>query len=966
MAANWFLSLLICLLISINLHLSFSQDGDSTSFIYSNSFALELISTKRNVTDLAKQYGFHLGSKHDYLNVYRLVHPDIPVSSKRKAHKFLERLKQDDRVKYILQLKQLLRHKKGSATSADQELSSMSNFSGYDVHHQQAQAMNWSRPIFTDPYFIDQWYLNNAGEIREDSPLNLNVIPLWEKNITGRGIRICVLDDGLDYTHPDIARNYDAEASTNLNGNFGDSDPMPDNTNPRNSHGTHCAGVVAAEANNSVCGVGVAYDAKIGGIRMLDGIITDLLEAEALLFKPNYIDIYSASWGPVDDGIRMEGPGKYTKLALQMGVQQGRNGLGSIYIWSTGNGGARYDDCNADGYVGSIETVAVGSISDNGLKPDFLEECPSMFVVTPTGNKPFKPFKKGNKERIQVVTTGLHGSCVENFGGTSAAAPLAAGCIALVLQANSLLTWRDIQHIVVHGARIPSINNTWFKNGAGIHFSNTFGFGMMDCSHMVKLAQSWNNVPIATSHSYFSEVMKRKISHAEPIFINISCNIEGGSLKINHLEHVQLYIKLKHSCRGELQICLISPSGTKSQMLSPRKLDCSKDGIDFYFLSVHHWEEDPKGNWTLQIFDTQNNENNGILIKWALILHGYMKERKLNTSSTKELAPEEVKIIIKKENLISMSLKLSSPKLEVKHNPRPIQKIDNLRRFVNDRFGSLLVPQLQRNLRNPYVSPKSNNLIKYPLKTNNIDSARKWYFRSKFTGSKLAGGSNAKIKKNSLHHRPAHLRSFDNMTKIYPSCNVKLHSLGRNKECIHINKNISNKLSKLLIILTDSKIHSKAKLSHLTNNNRSNISVKNLEKFTNSSRKNHTSLNYSVKYKLTGRFIAERMFHPAAVQSKPNAIVIQSESTEQNLLGNIIKKLEQLIPTEDDKHLFVSKSSTLGKNLKVLTVEDTKVPYSNTKVKKNDLMNEFPIKKEPVFEGELKILQIKQNDTLEL
>uniref|UniRef100_A0A0L8GVG1 Peptidase S8 pro-domain domain-containing protein n=1 Tax=Octopus bimaculoides TaxID=37653 RepID=A0A0L8GVG1_OCTBM len=159
MAADWFLSLLTCLLISINLHLSFSQDGDPASFIYSNSFALELISTKQNVTDLAKQYGFHLGSKHDYLNVYRLVHPDIPVSSKRKAHKFLERLKQDDRVKYILQLKQLLRHKKGSATSADQELSSMSNFSGYDAHHLQAQAMNWSRPIFTDPYFIDQWYL---------------------------------------------------------------------------------------------------------------------------------------------------------------------------------------------------------------------------------------------------------------------------------------------------------------------------------------------------------------------------------------------------------------------------------------------------------------------------------------------------------------------------------------------------------------------------------------------------------------------------------------------------------------------------------------------------------------------------------------------------------------------------------------------------------------------------------------
>lgn len=406
-------------------------------------------------------------------------------------------------------------------------------------------------------------------------------------------------------------------------------------------------------------------------------------------------------------------------------------------------------------------------------------------------------------------------------------------------------------------------------------------------------------------------------------------------------------------------------------MLSPRNFDCSKDGIDFYFLSVHHWEEDPKGNWTLQIFDTQDNENNGILIKWALILRGYLKERRLNTSAAKELTPEEVKAIIKHENLISTSVELSSPKLKVKHNPRPIKKIDNPRHFVNERFGSLLVPQLQRNLRDPYVNPKSNDLTKYPLKTSNINSARKWYFPSQSTGSKVTDGNNAKIKKNSLHHRPAAVvHSFNNMTKIHPNCKGKLNSLGNNKECIHINNNISNKLIKLLITLTDSKrrhqINSKAKPPHLTINNRSNISVKNLDKFTNSSIKNHRALNYSVKYGITGRFIAERMLHPAAVKGKPNGKVRKSESAEKSLLRNIIKKLEQLIDSEDDKYLFVSKLSSLGKNLKSVPVKDKKVPNSKTKVEKDDPMNEYPIKMEPAFEGELKVLQIKQNETLEL
>ncbi|GAB1605312.1 PC3-like endoprotease variant B [Argonauta hians] len=405
--------LLIFLMISFSFETPFGQppdpdpdpDSDSTWLIYSNSFALELISKTQNITALAQRYGFHLITKHQYFNVYRMVHPEIPVLSKRKARKFLARLKNDSRVKHVSQLQQLLRTRRGSHIYDSQKFSNGNTTERHKSSIKTADEVQKNRN-FTDPYFIDQWYLNNAGDVTDDSRFNLNVIPAWNKNITGTGVRICVLDDGIDYRHPDIARNYDAKASTDLNGEFGDSDPMPDDSNPKNSHGTHCAGVAAAEANNGVCGVGVAYHASIGGIRMLDGIITDLLEAEAMLFKPDYIDIYTASWGPVDDGIRMEGPGTFTKQALQTGVQQGRNGLGSIYVWAAGNGGNRFDDCNADGYVGSIETIAVGSVSDKGLKPTFMEECPSILAVVPTGDEPAKHAKEAKKEKIQVSEYG--------------------------------------------------------------------------------------------------------------------------------------------------------------------------------------------------------------------------------------------------------------------------------------------------------------------------------------------------------------------------------------------------------------------------------------------------------------------------------------------------------------------------------------------------------------------------------
>ena len=89
-------------------------------------------------------------------------------------------------------------------------------------------------------------------------------------------------------------------------------------------HGTRCAGEVAAQANNTQCGVGVAYNSRIGGVRMLDGRVTDRVEAESLSLNPQYIDIYSASWGPSDDGMTVEGPGTLASAAFLNGITKVR------------------------------------------------------------------------------------------------------------------------------------------------------------------------------------------------------------------------------------------------------------------------------------------------------------------------------------------------------------------------------------------------------------------------------------------------------------------------------------------------------------------------------------------------------------------------------------------------------------------------------------------------------------------
>jgi proprotein convertase subtilisin/kexin type 5 len=90
----------------------------------------------------------------------------------------------------------------------------------------------------------------------------MNLGPAWQKGYTGKGVVVSILDDGIQTNHPDLAFNYDHEASTDINDN--DDDPMP-RDNGDNKHGTRCAGEVAAVAFNRFCGVGVAYNSSIGG-----------------------------------------------------------------------------------------------------------------------------------------------------------------------------------------------------------------------------------------------------------------------------------------------------------------------------------------------------------------------------------------------------------------------------------------------------------------------------------------------------------------------------------------------------------------------------------------------------------------------------------------------------------------------------------------------------------------------------
>ncbi|XP_034723643.1 proprotein convertase subtilisin/kexin type 6 [Etheostoma cragini] len=472
---------------------------------------------------------------------------------------------------------------------------------------------------FNDPKWSNMWYIH-CNDKSSNCRSEMNILQAWQRGYTGKNVVVTILDDGIERNHPDLAQNYDHLASYDVNGNDHDPTPRYDYRN-ENIHGTRCAGQVAAVANNSHCAVGIAYNARIGGIRMLDGDVTDLVEAMSVGIRPDYIDIYSASWGPKDDGKTVDGPGLLTKQAFEKGINKGRKGLGSIFVWASGNGGRQGDHCSCDGYTSSIYTISISSTTENGNKPWYLEVCSSIIATT---------YSSGEFNERKIVTTDLRHRCTDGHTGTSVSAPIVAGIIALALEANLLLTWRDVQHLLVKTSRPVHLKaDDWKTNAAGFRVSHLYGFGLVDAEAMVLEAMKWRTVPAQHTCSHTPERRTRHIHAGQRL--NSSISTTGCSEKheqhVAYLEHVVVKVLIVHPRRGDLEINLISPSGTRSQLLANRLFDSSNEGFrNWEFMTVHFWGEKAEGTWTLEIVDSpsklRNAEVMGNLKEWTLVLYG--------------------------------------------------------------------------------------------------------------------------------------------------------------------------------------------------------------------------------------------------------------------------------------------------------------------------------------------------------
>lgn len=428
------------------------------------------------------------------------------------------------------------------------------------------------------------------------------------------------------------------------------------------------------------------------------------------------IDIFNNSWGPVD-GVDWRTPaaipGPLAQAAIDAGLATGRGCLGSIYVWAAGNGGAFGDNVNYDRYANQIGTIAVGAIDANGKKSTYSEPGAPLLVVAPSsstfdsngaippellttdivevdplrdfptqgdtggynyhtgsddprGNPPFPPdndpFEDPNDEFYGLGYTSFgHYSATDaqgGFGGTSSAAPIVSGIIALMLDTNPGLSYRDVQHILVRSTyKNDGGDSDWATNRAGFEVNHKYGFGAIDALQAVNNASVW---PGAGPQQVFSTgrmtVLRAPTDppgtigriipdNSGPIaqlfdfavdcfddVKNLNCTLDNNPLPDGYdgdsfpdIEWIEVVLETDHEFAGDLDVTLFAPdaNGQPGQFRSVLATahNSGENYDNWVFTTARHWGESAKGKWRLEIRDRVTGAV-GNWISWQMNFYG--------------------------------------------------------------------------------------------------------------------------------------------------------------------------------------------------------------------------------------------------------------------------------------------------------------------------------------------------------
>ncbi|WP_286831217.1 S8 family serine peptidase [Kordiimonas sp. UBA4487] len=539
---------------------------------------------------------------------------------------------------------------------------------------------------FNDPLFPFQanltgFMVDGTGAYTESA--HINIIPVWDE-YDGSGVLIGSAEP-IDPSAPDLIPNF-----SRLN-NYTHENFLGFIANLGAAHGTKTAGIFGAEANNGIGVVGIAFGAEIVGdvaytIETGGYIVGDDFIEHIPVNSVDIINVSLTSGGALGDS-NFNLYDQYTSDLVT-----GRSGLGTIWITSAGNQGHRDGSLDTPVGLNHLEILPVSWINADGFVNYVTSFGASMHIAAPLstlyGNEASlttdRPGNYGDvleygaeipaDANYGQTTPRIAAEYFSNFpvrvlggtdsdfnsgnyaliSGTSGAAPTVTGVTALVLQAgtNNIfgdtdLGWRDVQEILaISSAHTGSAlgtgrdglheyeHNPWIINGSasinggGFHWSSDYGFGMVDAHAAVRLAETWT----MTRHS--GNLMEQ--SHAfqtsdETITYgaDLTFSFRTGDTEGLDLDGVTLSLDITHDVWAELEMVLVSPSGTSiivydTPRLTAEDYDRSEQtgNLVWDILARGFWGEESAGEWTLVIRDTVDNGNSGTVNSLSLTFLG--------------------------------------------------------------------------------------------------------------------------------------------------------------------------------------------------------------------------------------------------------------------------------------------------------------------------------------------------------
>ncbi len=465
-----------------------------------------------------------------------------------------------------------------------------------------------------DPMLSQQWHLGKAGA-------GINIRPAWA-DYAGRGVRVGVMDEGIEARHADLDGNYRADLDWDFVGRDADAAP----TTATESHGTAVAGVIAAEAG-AIGGVGVASGASLVGYRIGFGASGGLDQIRGAFERAaSGVDVLNCSWGFGGTFVDSFWSGSFASLgqALEGAARNGRGGLGTNIVFAAGNDRAAGQNVNYHDFQNSPHVITVAATDQNGAVAAFSTPGASILVGAPGSG---------------IVTTDRSGAAgyaagdTATVSGTSFAAPIVSGVIALMLEANPRLGVRDVQEILAYSAvRTAAFNatarvnkaNDW--NGGGLSFNDDSGFGLVDARAAVRLAETWTHVStVANAVHAYSPALTTPLAIAD--LGTVTSQLQVLTNPGYEIDRVEIGLSLLHGRIGDLVISLVAPSGTESLLVNrpgvtaTNPLGSTQTAISMQLDSVQFWGENPTGTWTLKIRDAAGGQT-GQLLSWQLDIVG--------------------------------------------------------------------------------------------------------------------------------------------------------------------------------------------------------------------------------------------------------------------------------------------------------------------------------------------------------